>query len=157
MVKFETIKKTKTMETQTPQKAGIWMDQQHAFLIGYFPNKPFAVEEIESAIEGKVRFEGETSDKTRFMNSHGGSSNNENKKNNIEENQLRKYFKLLEEKVSGVEDLLLMGPGITKGQFFKQLRDNKKFNDMKILLKDADKMTFNQLLTIIKEHFSGKN
>ncbi|NVJ84695.1 MAG: hypothetical protein HWE15_00210 [Algoriphagus sp.] len=141
------------METINMKQAGIWMDQEHAILIGYFPNKPFVVEQIDSPIESHVRYEGETSDKTRFMNSQGGSSNNEKKKNNIEEAQLRKYFKLLEDKIQGIEDLLLMGPGITKGQFFKQIRDNKHFNEMKILLKDADKMTFNQLLAMIKDHF----
>ncbi len=145
------------METLMPHKACMWLDQSHAILIGYLPDHPFVVEEIESPLENQVRFEGETSDKTRFMNSQGGPSNNENKKNNQERDQLNKYFKELEGKVLGLEELLLVGPGITKAQFFKQIRDNKKFIEMKILMKDADKMTYNQLLEMVKGHFAINN
>ncbi|MCS5490222.1 hypothetical protein [Algoriphagus limi] len=153
----EKTRKNREMETLNPQKAAMWIDQSHALLVGYLPNHPFVVEEIESPIENQVRFEGETSDKTRFMNSQGGPSNNENKKNNQDRDRLNKYFKELEKKVSGIEELLLVGPGIIKAQFFKQIRDNKKFITMKILMKDAEKMSYNQFLEMVKVHFATNN
>ncbi|TDQ16536.1 hypothetical protein DFQ04_2655 [Algoriphagus boseongensis] len=142
------------METQHPKKAGIWIDQSHATLIGFFENHPCTVEEIESPIESHVRYEGETSDKTQFMNAQVGSFNNEKKRNNIEENQLKKYFNELEEKVVGIKELLLIGPGITKNQFFKQINNNKKFQGTRIIMKDANKMTQNQLFAMVRDHFT---
>jgi hypothetical protein len=141
------------METQNHQKTAIWMDHNKAIVIGYYPDHPFAVENMESPMENHVRFEGETNDKTRFIPSKGGSSNNEVRKNNTYENQLKKYFQALEQKVIGTEDLILLGPGILKNQFFKHLKDKKNLSSLKIRIFDVDKLTHNQLLAFIKDQF----
>lgn len=86
------------METQLKQKIAIWMDQSQAIVMEYFPERPIGMEIIDSPIESQVRFEGETSDKTRFTPLLGGGSNQEAKKNHIMENQQKRYFKELKKK-----------------------------------------------------------
>lgn len=141
------------METQLKQKIAIWMDQSQAIVMEYFPERPIGMEIIDSPIESQVRFEGETSDKTRFTPLLGGGSNQEAKKNHIMENQQKRYFKELKKKLSDGDELLLMGPGIVKNQFFKHLQEDKAFAHLKVWVMDLHKMTTNQLLAKVKGHF----
>jgi len=85
--------------------------------------------------------------------SPGPASNNEKKKNNIHSNQLNAYFHQLEKKLMDKEELLLMGPGVTKTHFFHHLQGNKQFSKLKIEVVDADKMSEKQLLAKVKQKF----
>ena len=142
------------MEANGSVKIGLWMDLGHALLLDYHDHQAALLEDMSSPIEPRPREAGEGSNLTHFGTSPGDVSNNENKKNNIEQNHLKTYFQQLEEKVKGIDELLLMGPGITKSQFFNHLRENKHFNAMKIQVLDAEKMTENQLLALVREKFS---
>lgn len=77
------------------------------------------------------------------------------KKNNIHQNQLKVYFHELEKKLLNKEELLLMGPGVTKTHFFHHLRENKHYDKLKIEVVDADKMSEKQLLAKVKQKFSS--
>lgn len=132
------------------------MDQSHAIFVSCQNNEAYVMEEIESPLESHVRFPGEGSDMTRFGTALGGTSNNENKKNNTYTNQLKKYFNQLEKKIPAKGEVLLVGPGVLKNQFFKQVSENKNLSSVKIHMKDADKMTINQLCAMVREHYHSK-
>ncbi|MFZ9235974.1 MAG: hypothetical protein ACO22X_07125 [Algoriphagus sp.] len=87
--------------------------------------------------------------------SPGPASNHEKKKNNIHQNQLKVYFHELEKKLLNKEELLLMGPGVTKTHFFHHLQENKHFSKLKKEVVDADKMSEKQLLAKVKQKFSS--
>ena len=142
------------MEANGSVKIGLWMDLGHALFLDYHDHQAALLEDISSPMEPRPREAGEGSNLTHFGTSPGGVSNNENKKNNTEQNHLNTYFQLLEKKVKGKGELLLMGPGITKTQFFNHLRENKHFDDMKIQVFDTEKMTENQVLGLVREKFS---
>ncbi len=144
------------MENHEHKKIGLWMDKSHAIFVGCDNGQATILEELESPLESLVRFPGEVSDLTRFGTGPGSITNNENKKNNIHANQLKKYFNQLKKKVSGTEEIFLMGPGVIKNQFLKQVSTDKKFSATKIKVQDADKMTTNQLLATVKGHFNHK-
>jgi hypothetical protein len=135
------------------KKLGIWMDQSKAILIGYYDDKPLVFEEMESPVEIRPREKGEGNSKTRFIDSKGGPSNNENKMHNTQENQLKLYFSDLEKRLIGSEELLLFGPGIVKNQFLKSIQSNKKLDILKVQIEDTDKMTQNQLLARVRQYF----
>jgi hypothetical protein len=137
------------------KKLGLWMDQSKAILIGFENNVSTLLEEIESPIESMVREPGEGSNITRFSPTQG-ASNNEKKGNNIQRNQSKHYFNELGKKLKGAEELYLIGPGIIKDQFFKQIASDKNFSTLKIKVESADKMTTNQLLALVKGHFAEK-
>ena len=142
------------MENHQHKKIGLWLDKSHAIFVGCDNGQAKILEELESPLESLVRIPGEVSDLTRFGTGPGSITNNENKKNNIQVNQLKKYFNQLKKKVSGTEEIFLMGPGVIKNQFLKQVCADKKFDSTKIKVQDMDKMTSNQLIATVKGHFS---
>lgn len=141
------------METKESKKLGVWMDQSHAFLVTCENHQASLLEEVESPVESMVRYPGETDSKIRVGSTHA-ASNNEIKTHNIHQEQLKKYFSLMENKLAGYDEILLSGPGVLKNQFLKQISSNKAFSKVKVHTEDADKMTPNQLLTYVKKHFS---
>lgn len=141
------------METKEKKKLGVWMDQSHAFLVTCENHQASLLEEVESPVESMVRYPGESDSKIRVGSTHA-ASNNEIKTNHIHQEQVRRYFSLLEDKVGGYDEILLSGPGVLKTQFLKQISSNKSFGNVKVHTLDADKMTSNQLLAFVKNHFS---
>ena len=141
------------MESTAIKKVGLWMDQSHALFLGYDKEEATLLEDLPSGIVSRSRIAGEGSDSTLLGPSPGPSSNNEKQKNNIHSNQLNAYFHQLEKKLMDKEELLLMGPGVTKTNFFHNLRENKHFSKLKIEVIDADKMSVKQLLAKVKHKF----
>ena len=130
------------------------MDQSHALFLGYDKEEATHLEDFPSRIVSRSRIDGEGSDNTLWGSSPGPASNNEKKKNNIHSNQLNAYLHQLEKKLMDKEELLLMGPGVTKTHFFHHLQANKHFSKLKIEVVDADKMSEKQLLAKVKQKFS---
>jgi hypothetical protein len=143
------------MEPIAIKKIGIWMDQSHALLIGYQKDQAVVLEVLPTGIESRPRLAGEGSDLTLVGPFPRRVNNQEKKKNNIHSNQLKAYFHLLEKKLVGKEELLLMGPGVTKTHFFHHLQGDKHFSKLKIEVADADKMSEKQLLAKVKQKFSS--
>jgi stalled ribosome rescue protein Dom34 len=83
----------------------------------------------------------------------GDASNNEKRKNNIHQQQLKEYFGQLEKKVATATDLLLIGPGVVKTQFLHHLQEQKHFATLKMKVLDANKMTHNQLQALVRESY----
>jgi hypothetical protein len=131
------------------------MDQSHALLLSYQEKQALLLEELRSPIRSHVRIPGEGSDLTRFGPGMGDASNNEKRKNNIHQQQLKEYFGQLEKKINAATDLLLLGPGVIKTQFLHHLQEQKHFATVKIKVLDADKMTQNQLQALVRESFSA--
>ena len=131
------------------------MDQSHALLLSYQEKQALLLEELPSPIRSHVRIPGEGSDITRFGPGTGDASNNEKRKNNIHQQQLKEYFALLEKKLTEATALLLLGPGVIKTQFLHYLQERKHFSTTQIRVLDADKMTKNQLQALVRESFSA--
>ena len=130
------------------------MDQSHALFLGYDKEEVSLLEDLPSAIVSRSRIDGEGSDSTDWSSSPGPASNNERKKDNVYSNQLNAYFHQLENRLMNKEELLLMGPGVTKTHFFHHLRENKHFSNLKIEVINAHKMSEKQLLAKVKHKFS---
>jgi hypothetical protein len=141
------------MESNGSKKLALWMDQSHALLLSYQDKQALLLEELSSPIRSHVRIPGEGSDLTRFGSGMGDASNNEKRKNNIHQQQLKEYFGQLEKKVATATNLLLLGPGVVKTQFFHYLQEQKHFATLKMKVLDADKMTHNQLQALVRESY----
>ena len=142
------------MEAKTSKKIALWMDQSHALLVGYDRDEAHILEDLPSPIESHTREDGEGSDQTRFGAAPSDASNNEHKKHNVQNNQIKAYFQQLEKKLVNQDELLLLGPGITKTQFSNFLKENKQHDELHITVKNAEKMSDNQLVALVKEKFS---
>lgn len=139
---------------RTQRKSGFGWTKAMPFMLGYQDEKLLLLEDLPSPIESHTRTDGEGKDLTRFGAEPGDASNNEHKNHNIHQNQIKAYFLLLEKRLHAKEELLLMGPGISKTQFFHYLQANKQFINLKIEVMDSEKMTENQLLALVKEKFT---
>jgi stalled ribosome rescue protein Dom34 len=80
-------------------------------------------------------------------------SNNEFKKNRIEENDLQAYYKSLAEKLEGYDEILLFGPGEAKKQFKNVAEQLHVFQNKVLHVETSDKLTSNQLLEFVREYF----
>jgi len=125
----------------------IWMDQKKARLFEK-TRSGLKEEVIVSPLEKRVRIEGEKADRTRFGSSY--FSNNEDRKNNKEETNTLKYFKLLESHIKQQDAIGLIGPGMHRVKFYNYLVEKNAFKNKRYIMESTNKLTENQLLSKVK-------
>ncbi|MCH7412572.1 hypothetical protein MM213_03670 [Belliella sp. R4-6] len=143
------------MEKMNYKSVGVWLDQSKAHFIGYQDGEATFIESLISPHERIKREEGEVSDTARFSPNPSVLSNNEYRKNNIAQNELNEYYKMLEDKIGKFEDVLLFGPGTAKDQFKNRIAENKAFKEKWISVQNSDKMTDNQLLAFVRDFYKN--
>jgi hypothetical protein len=129
------------------------MDHSKAELIRYENGAAGFLETVLSEYGGIERIKGEGSDETLFTSNPYHMSNNEFKKNRIEENDLQAYFKSLAEKLEGFDEILLFGLGEAKKQLKNMIEQLHSFQNKSIHIETSDKLTNNQLLEFVREYF----
>ena len=73
---------------------------------------------------------------------------------NREQHQESEYYKELGEIIKKYEEVVLFGPIQAKVELFNVLHANQDFSKIRIMIKDADKMTENQQHAFVREYFS---
>jgi len=123
----------------TSKKIGIWMDSESAHF-------------VELTDETKQDAEIEST----FTHEAKGISlgKNENIMHNKEQHQQADYYKRLGEVIKNYDEVLLLGPTHAKAELVNILKEDHHFDKIKIEVRQADKMTENQLHAFVKEHFS---
>ncbi|MCX8081671.1 MAG: hypothetical protein N3F09_10595 [Bacteroidia bacterium] len=136
------------------KRIGVYLDHHKAYFIP-FENGTTEIKEImESEYTRLERIEGETSD-TTFWNSRGNaSSNNENRKNNKAESQLKEYYNDISKKICEYDEILLFGPTTAKNELKNILCENKSFNGKTIHIQSADQITENQKKEFVWKFFN---
>lgn len=123
----------------TGNKLGIWMDHSNAHLME-FTASPIESKTISSTFTQEVKEE-----------SLGRS---EHIMHNKEQHKQAEYYKQLSDKIIHFDEVLLFGPTDAKAELFNILKDNHLFSNIKIDIKQADKMTENQQHAFVRDHFS---
>ena len=144
------------MKTSNNKQVGVWMDYFQAYFIEYDSINAVIVEAIKAPYESRLREKGETDDKTRFSSNPRHSSPNEYSKQNIEREELKGYFKILENKLVAYRDILLFGPGTARDQFFNQISENNFLEGKRITVQISDKLTENQMVAFVEDYFETK-
>lgn len=78
----------------------------------------------------------------------------EHQMHNKEQQHQAAYYKQLADVIVNYENVLLFGPTNAKVELFNILRADLAFSDIKIEVKDADKMTDNQQRAFVKDYFT---
>ncbi len=143
------------MEAKQFKSIGIWLDLSKAHFIGFHDGEAQFIETLISPHERIKREEGEENDTSRFSQNPSHLSNNEYRKNNITQNELNEYYKMLEDKIGKFDDILLFGPGTAKDQFKNRISENKSLKGKWISVQNADKMTDNQLLAYVRDFYKS--
>jgi hypothetical protein len=123
----------------TAKSLGIWMDHSNAHLM------EFTTDPIETGTLAS-KFTHEAKEQSLGKSEH--------LMHNKEQHQQSEYYKKLGESIKNYEEVILFGPTDAKVELFNLLRADHRFEKIKIETKQTDKMTENQQLAFVKEHFS---
>jgi hypothetical protein len=118
---------------------GVWMDHSIANLME-FTNNSMEIISIKS------KFTHEEKEHSLSMG--------ENKMHIKEQHQQGEYYKELGEAILNYEEVVLFGPTNAKVELLNLLKKDHHFDDIKIEVLPADKMTDNQQVAFVKDYFS---
>lgn len=118
---------------------GIWMDNSTAHII------EFGQETVETEV---------INSKFTHEEREQSLSKGENRMHNKEQQLQAEYYKELGELIKNYEEVILFGPTNAKVELMNILKEDHHFDNIKIEVKSADKMTDNQQVAFVKDHFS---
>jgi stalled ribosome rescue protein Dom34 len=136
--------------TKSDKKIGLWLDHSKAHFID-IGRGPAIVETAYSDKETNVRIKGEYADGTLLGNNR--ATNNENHKHNRERMIMDEYYRLLADRLSGYDNILLFGPTSAKDELYNKLSQDKHFAGKAIAVAPAGQLTENQMVASVKKFF----
>ena len=80
----------------------------------------------------------------------------ENGMHQKEQHEQAAYYKELGEVIINYQDVLLFGPTSAKTELLNVLRADRRFEKVKIEIKDSDKMSQNRQHAFVKDYFLHK-
>lgn len=122
------------------KRIGVWMDHSVAHFME-FSETPKEIETIES------NFSPEEKEKV--------ISKGESHLHNKEQQMQREFYKKIGAVILNYDKVLLFGPTDAKTELFNHLREDHRFANIRINVKDSDKMSLHQRQAFINEHFSS--
>lgn len=126
---------------KTSKQLGIWMDHSIANIMELSNDKVVTVT-LESIPAFPEPVENLRMDE-RLMH-------------NKVQNELSDFYRKLSFIINDYTEVLLFGPTDAKTELFNLLKDNRRFENIKISVKSTDKMTDNQQQAFLKNFFNKK-
>ncbi|MEZ7504547.1 hypothetical protein [Flavobacterium sp. Arc2] len=117
---------------------GLWMDDTVAYLV-QFTTKPFTIQTIVREFHTEDK-KSNLIKKILLLSSY-------------KETGLNKHYNKIGKELLKYEKIILFGPSEAKLYFFDFLNKDERFLNLKIEVKDADKMSVNEQHEFIKEYF----
>lgn len=125
---------------ETKKNIGIWMDHSNANLIDL--NDPKNNRTITSDFTNTVK--------------EAVLSRSEFTLHNKEQQMNEQFYSAIAAVILEYDHVFLFGPTNAKIEFFNYIREDLRFNALKIDVEPADKMTDNQQIACVKKHFDPK-
>jgi len=123
---------------KTAKQLGIWMDHSVAHLME-ISNSKIVSTTIESQPELQPEQQVVLKDESHSLNKEQGL--------------LSAYYKKLGDVILDYEKVVLFGPTDAKNELLNLLLDNHLYDNIKIAVKRADKMTNSQMRVFVKDYF----
>ncbi|HMG15341.1 MAG TPA: hypothetical protein VK590_07850 [Saprospiraceae bacterium] len=121
------------------KKLGVWMDHANAHYM------EFNNDLIESnTLESKFTHD----EKEQSLRK------SESLMHNKEQHQQSEYYKKIAEIIRNYDEVILFGPTDAKTELYNVLREDHRFEKIKIETKQASKMTENQQHAFVREYFT---
>jgi hypothetical protein len=121
------------MSGKNKKQFGVWMDSQHATIVGR--------DGEEFVILGHAKNTGQ------------GSNSNENAANNAEKTLQQKFFREISGYMLNVEELHVTGTGKEQEQFIKFMSETPQFKSAKAKQSTSNKMTDEKLIEFMVKEF----
>ena len=131
---------------------GVWLDTEKAYIITII-EKDAKIDIIESEIESRVRFKGETKAYSRFGNQF---INPATKVTHKRRHQFKHYFEKITNALLGAEELYLFGPAETKVHLAKHISKEPTLKDRIRKVESEDHLSENQMIACVKRVFAQK-
>ncbi len=131
---------------------GIWLDTEKAYIITIEENDS-RIEIIESEIESRLRFTGETKGFSRFGNQYVNSTIKTPHKRRY---QIENYFKKITEVIADAEELYLFGPAETKVHLAKHISKEPLLKKRIRKVESEDHLSEDQMIACVKHVFDQK-
>jgi stalled ribosome rescue protein Dom34 len=125
------------MTGKQKKQFGVWMDSQHAIVVGKKENENGDFEIL--AHEKVVRHENNSSEKVA---------------NNSEITELHKFFKNITSHMQNVDEIHVTGTGTAQEQFIKYLSETPQYKNSKAGESTSNKMSDEKLVEYITSHFN---
>ncbi len=129
-------KKSIIMSIKNKKQFGVWMDGQHATIVGRENG------DGEFVILGHAKNEGV------------GSNSNENKAHNLEKTVQSKFFKEITSYMQNVDEIHVTGTGTAQEQFIKFLSETPHYKNTVAKESTSNKMDDNKLISYIAEQYN---
>jgi stalled ribosome rescue protein Dom34 len=126
---------------KSQKKLGIWMDHSFAHLTEITKDSV-----VTNTIESKPKTQVNEADLYYKDESHSL---------NKEQSKLSDYYSRIGDVIKDYDEVLLFGPTSAKTELVNTLKEDHHFDNVKIEVKPADKMTENQQQAFVKEHFNA--
>lgn len=132
------------------KKAGIWLDQKEAKVITLADDSE-EIKTIYSQIETRERIPGESKTYGRF----GKQYLSDEKTREIKiDAQLKRYLNEVIQTLEGKDELMIFGPGKTKKELEKLIRNHPGMYARLKEIRIAKQMTENQKVAYVKDFFT---
>lgn len=123
---------------KSTKKLGICMDHAKAHLIEFS-------DEVKATETISLDFNDQDKDETL--------SRSESEMHNKEQQKQNAYYKKLEAEIRNFDEVVLFGPTNAKSELLNVLRKNHLFDNIKIEVINADKMTDKQQHEFVRDYF----
>lgn len=123
------------MSEKTKKCFGVWLDTQHATIVGSKPGS------TEFTVLGQAK------------NPGPGSNSNENAANNLEITLVRKYFKDIGHHLVNADEVHLTGTGTIQEQFRHYLAETPQFKRTVVSDSTSNHMSDEKLVEFVGNHF----
>lgn len=120
------------------KKAGIWMDNASAHTFEYTDDAK-KLETVESEFTAQVREE--------------VLSKGESHMHNKEQNKQSEFYKKISKNILQYDEVLLFGPTNAKSELLNILKEDHRYEKIKIEIKQSEKMTDSQMEAFVRNHF----
>ena len=131
---------------------GVWLDTEKAYIITIEDNGA-RVDKIESEIESRLRFKGETKAYSRMGNQF---INPATKITHKRRHQLKHYFESITDHLSDAEEIYLFGPAETKVHLAKHISKEPILKDRIRKIESEDHISEKQMIACVKKVFDQK-
>ena len=123
---------------KTVKQIGIWMDHHNAHII-----------EFASDVKETKTMNSEFGSGDKSESAHGS----ENEMHNREQQKQGTFYKNLSKVIKDYDEVLLFGPTDAKSELLNLLRENHQFDQIKIEVKTADKMSDKEQHAFVSDYF----
>lgn len=128
---------------------GVWLDTEKAYIIT-LEDSESKVDKIESEIESRTRFKGETKAYSRMGNQF---INPASKILHKRRHQIKHYFESITNCLANAEGIYLFGPAETKVHFAKYISKEPMLKDRIRKIESEDHLSEKQMVACVKKVF----